>query len=327
MTDPRGVRGSSSASPELAGPSDAGSPGAPQGDTDLHREGLRIEATSQWTLFRRRFFRHRLAMASLILLTLIILAAMNAERVAPYGYDQLNLLNRGRAPTFEDLHFFGTDRLGRDYFSRVLYGTRTSVIVALIVALVSTAIGTAIGAAAGYFGGWIDNILMRFTDLVIVMPGFAVLLILVAFLGQGSPYRVALILAALFWTLVARIVRASFLSLREKEFVEAAKASGASDVRIIFRHILPNALGPIIVNATLVVATAILVEAALSFLGFGVQPPTPALGKLIADGRGTMLTEWWLITMPGLAIVVVCLCVNFIGDGLRDGLDPTQQRK
>lgn len=299
--------------------------GVETSDEELAREGLEVTPVTQWQMFRRKFLRHTLAMVSVVVLAVIFGAAMNAERVAPYGFDELDLPNASQAPTLEDSHFFGTDRLGRDYFSRVLHGTRTSVIVAVIVALLSTAIGTVIGAVAGYFGGRVDNLLMRLTDLVLVVPGLAVLLILVAFLGQGSPYRVAVILAAILWTLVARIVRGTFLSLREKEFVEAARASGAGDARIIFRHILPNAIGPIIVNATLTVATAILIEAALSFLGFGVQPPNPALGKLIADGRGSMTTQWWLVTMPGLTIVTICLAINFIGDGLRDALDPQQR--
>lgn len=285
-----------------------------------------VAPVTQWQLFGRKFLHHRLAMVSLVVLAFIFLAAFNAERVAPYAFDDYDLPNASMPPTFEDSHFFGTDKLGRDYFSRVVYGTRTSVIVAGIVALLSTVLGTGVGAVAGYFGGWVGNVLMRLTDLVLVVPSLAALLVLVAFLGQGSPYRVAIILAALVWTLIARIVRGTFLSLREQDFVDAAKASGARDGRIIVRHMLPNALGPIIVNATLTIALAILLEAALSFLGFGVQPPYPALGKLIADGRGAMLTQWWLVTMPGLTIVVICLAVNFVGDGLRDALDPRQRR-
>lgn len=295
-------------------------------EQDIHREGLTVESRSQWALFRRKFFRHKAAMVGLAVLTIIFLAAIFAESVAPYAYDEIDLLNAGTGPTVEGRHYFGTDHIGRDYFSRVVYGTRTSVRVAFIVAGLSTLIGTMVGAAAGYFGGWLDNLLMRTTDLFLVLPSLAVLLVAAATLGAGQPTRVAVILALLFWTPLARIVRGSFLSLREKEFVEAARASGASDTRIIVRHILPNALGPIIVNATLIVATAILVEAALSFLGFGIQPPTPALGKLIEDGRDAMLTQWWLVTMPGLTIVLICLCINFIGDGLRDALDPTQQK-
>ena len=167
---------------------------------------------------------------------------------------------------------------------------------------------------------------MRFTDLILTLPGLAVLLTAAALLENRSPLKVGLILAFLFWTGLARIVRGIFLSLREKEYVEAAKASGASNARIILRHILPNTLGPIIVNTTLIIAAAILVEAALSFLGFGIQPPDPALGSLIATGQGEGSELWWLVTFPGLVIVVIALAINFVGDGLRDALDPTQRR-
>jgi peptide/nickel transport system permease protein len=294
---------------------------------ELAREGMEVKPRSQWTLFRRRFLGHKLAMASLLLLILISLAAIFADQVAPYDFAAQDIRNRSVRPTLEGNHFFGTDKIGRDYFSRVVYGTRTSIFVAFAVAILSTAIGTVVGAFAGYYRGWLDNVLMRFTDFVIAVPFLAVLLVAVAYLGRGSPFRVALILALLLWTTIARIVRGSYLSLREKEFVEAAKASGASDLRIMFRHMLPNSLGPIIVNATLTVALAILLEATLSFLGFGIQPPTPALGKLIDDGKNAMLTDWWLVLMPGLTIVTICLCINFVGDGLRDALDPTQQRR
>jgi ABC-type dipeptide/oligopeptide/nickel transport system permease subunit len=263
---------------------------------------------------------------SLVVLVLIALVGIFAPQLAPYGYDELDLDNTTRSPTLEDWHLFGTDQLGRDYLSRVLFGVRTSLWVAVFVALVSTALGTAVGALAGYYGGQVDNLLMRFTDLILTLPGLAVLLTASVFLGSGDPLKIGLILAFLFWTAVARIVRGLFLSLREKEFVEAAKAAGASDLRIIVRHMLPNCIGPIIVNTTLVVAAAILVEAALSFLGFGIQPPNAALGKLIADGQGEGFELWWLVTFPGLVIVIIALCINFVGDGLRDALDPTQRR-
>jgi len=172
----------------------------------------------------------------------------------------------------------------------------------------------------------VDNLLMRFTDLILTLPGLAVLLTASVFFGSGDPLKIGLILAFLFWTAVARIVRGLFLSLREKEFVEAAKAAGASDLRIIVRHMLPNCIGPIVVNTTLVVAAAILVEAALSFLGFGIQPPHAALGKLISDGESPDFELWWLVTFPGLVIVIIALCINFVGDGLRDAFDPTQRR-
>ncbi len=293
----------------------------------VHLEGLEVQSLTQWQLARRKFFQHKLAMTSLVILTLVFLAALFADFIAPYPFDAPNVPDRALAPTFEGFHIFGTDKIGRDYFSRTLYGTRTSMYVAFIVASVSTFLGILVGGIAGYYGGKVDNILMRLTDLFLVVPFLAVLLVLSAFLGAGNPVRVAFILAFLFWTGLARIVRGEFLGLREKEFVEAAKVLGASDNRIIFRHILPNTAGPIIVNATLIVATAILVEAALSFLGFGIQPPFPALGKLISDGQDSLTTQWWLATFPGLTIVLIALCINFIGDGLRDALDPKQRIK
>lgn len=301
-------------------------PEAPAVLEELHREGLEVTALSQWELAKRRFLRHKLAVGSVILLVAIFSAGIAAPLLTDYKFDELDLPASEMGPTVEGSHFFGTDELGRDYFARILYGIRTTARVGLLVALLSTIIGAVIGALAGYYGGWLDNLLMRFTDLILTLPPLAVLLVAAAFLGQGSPYRVALILASLFWTYLARVVRGTFLSLKEKEYVEAARALGASDLRIMVRHLLPNSLGVIVVNATLTVATAILVEAFLSFLGFGIKPPTPALGVLIADGQGRMLDLWWLVTFPGITIVLICLCVNFIGDGLRDALDPTQGR-
>lgn len=305
--------------PAVQGPAD------PTALSAVYEQGLQIEARSQWQLARRRFFRHKLAMTSIVILVIIFGAAIFAEQITQFDYAEQDFEHASLGPTFEHGHYFGTDQIGRDYFSRVIFGIRTSARVAFLVAILSTVIGTAIGAIAGYFGGWVDNLLMRLTDLILTLPVLAVLLVASALLGQGSPYRVAVILALVFWTSLARIVRGTFLSLREKEYIEAAKAVGASDFRIILRHMLPNAMGPIVVNATLVVAVAILVEAVLSFLGFGVQPPTPALGTLISKGQG-LISQWWLVTFPGLTIVLICLCINFIGDGLRDALDPTQRR-
>ena len=311
-------------------------PTATTADVELaYESGVEVKARSQWAYARIRFLRHRLAVASLVVLLLLALVAIFAKRVAPHGYDELDFLHIGEGPSRE--HIFGTDLLGRDYLSRIIYGLQTSLWVAFFVATLATAIGTAIGAVAGYYGGQTDNLLMRFTDLILTLPGLAILLAAAAYLGQddsqlgpipiSQPTKVGLILALLFWTGLARIVRGIFLSLREKEFVEAARAAGASDRRIIFRHILPNCVGPIAVTMTLFVALAILTEAALSFLGFGIQPPHPALGSLIADGETNGFDTWWLVTFPGLVIVVVALCVNFIGDGLRDALDPTQRTR
>jgi peptide/nickel transport system permease protein len=290
----------------------------------VYETGLELKARSQWAYARRRFLRHRLAMGSLVLLVIILLVGVFANKIAPYKYDAIDFSSIVKGPSRD--HIFGTDLLGRDYLTRVLFAIRTSARVAFLVAILSTAIGTTIGSLAGYFGGWIDNLLMRFTDLILTLPLLAVLLVASAKFGNGNQYRVALILALLFWTGIARVVRGIFLSLREKEYVEAAKAAGAGDARIIFRHILPNSLGPIIVNMTLTVAGAILIESALSFLGFGIKPPTPALGLLISDGATEMQTAWWLVVFPGVMIMAIVLCINFIGDGLRDALDPTQRR-
>ena len=305
-------------------PDEFGEP--PAADLLAEQAGVEPKARSQWAYARIRFFRHKLAVVSVFVLIAICLVAIFAKRVAPYGFDELDLFNITSPPTTKDKHLFGTDLLGRDYLSRVIFGLRTSLWVAFFVAFLSTAIGTTVGAIAGYFGGFIDNLLMRFTDLILTLPGLAVLLTAAALMENRSPLKVGLILALLFWTGIARIVRGVFLSLREKEYIEAAKASGASDARIILRHMLPNSLGPIIVNTTLVIAAAILVEAALSFLGFGIQPPDPALGSLIAAGQGEGFDKWWLVTFPGLVIVVIALAINFIGDGLRAALDPTQRR-
>ena len=307
----------------------AGGPAA-AGVSPAYEPGLDVKARSQWAYVRMRFFRHRLAVASLVILVLIGLVGVFARQIAPYGYDEIPVENltesQNRAPTLDGWHLFGTDQLGRDYLSRVVYGIRTSLWVAVFVALLSTALGTAVGALAGYYSGHVDNLLMRFTDLILTLPGLAVLLTASVFLGSGDPLRIGVILAFLFWTSIARIVRGLFLSLREKEFVEAAKAAGAGDLRIIVRHMLPNCTGPIVVSTTLVVAAAILVEAALSFLGFGIQPPNAALGKLISEGQSEGFKLWWLVTFPGLVIVIIVLCINFVGDGLRDALDPTQRR-
>jgi len=287
--------------------------------------GLELKVRSQWDYARRRFLRHRLAMGGLIGLIIIFGAGIFANYIAPYTYDGIDLNNILHAPTLVGHHYFGTDEIGRDYFSRVIYGIRTSEEVGVVVAILSSLIGLVIGAVAGYYSGWLDNILMRITDLTLTLPFLAILLTAAALLGTGSQWRVTFILAALFWTNIARVVRGIFLSLREKEYVEAAKAAGAGDTRIMFRHILPNTLGPIVVSGTLAVATAILVEAALSFLGFGIKPPTPSLGVLVSDGQ-TNPQQWWLTIFPGLTIVLIVLCVNFVGDGLRDALDPTQRR-
>jgi peptide/nickel transport system permease protein len=281
----------------------------------------------------RRFRRHKPAIISALVLGLIallcILVTVNlfGFRISHYTYRSQNLLVIRHSPSWN--HLFGTDQLGRDLFTRVLYGGRISLLVGVTVAVSSGVIGAVVGAVAGYHGGTIDNILMRVTDLFLAIPFLVVLLIgqklLEKFIPGGSVLHVVMILTLFFWMTDARIVRGVYLSLKEKEFVEAAKASGASDTRIMFYHMLPNAMGPIVVNATLLVAAAILTESALSFLGFGVQPPTPTWGNLLSASRGFITTDPYLIWFPGLAILITVLAVNFLGDGLRDALDPHQK--
>jgi ABC-type dipeptide/oligopeptide/nickel transport system permease subunit len=339
------VQSTAQTGPGVVVPDSAGPPLT--SDADLAYEaGVELKSRSQWSYARTRFLRHRLAVVSLVVLILFALVAIFAKQIAPYGFDEIDLEsidpNTGlaKSPRLDGWHILGTDQLGRDYLSRIIYGIRTSLWVAFFVAIVATAIGTAIGAVAGYYGGRVDNLLMRFTDLILTLPGVAVLLTAAVYLGSNDsevsvgpitvtipqPMKIGVILALLFWVGLARVVRGLFLSLREKEFVEAAKAAGASDMRIIMRHILPNCVGPIVVTTTLFVAGAILIEAFLSFIGYGIQPPNAALGKLIVDGQSEGFTLWWLVVFPGLAIFLIAMCINFVGDGLRDALDPTQRR-
>ncbi len=322
MTEPTPVQVDK---PIVSQVSDITTPGMGSGTDSTYEAGLELKARSQWSYARSRFLRHRLAMIGLFVLIIVFGAGIFANFVAPYSFEEIDLTNVLAGPTTAAHHFFGTDEIGRDFFSRVIFGIRTSMEVGVFVAFVSSIIGVIVGAVAGYYGGWIDNILMRITDLVLTLPALAILLTAAALLGQGSQWRVSVILALFFWTGLARIVRGVFLSLREKEYVEAAKAAGSGDIRIMFRHILPNTLGPIVVNGTLSVGAAIIVEAALSFLGFGIKPPTPSLGSLIASGQ-QFPQKWWITVFPGLTLLIIVVAINFVGDGLRDALDPQQRR-
>ena len=272
----------------------------------------------------KRFVRHKLAMCGAIVFLVLLLGSIIVPIFWQYSYSTItNTFATGPSAA----HPFGTDLIGHDMLAQVMAGTLTSMEVALIVAGISTVIGTVVGALAGYYGGIIDQALMRLTDLVLVVPLIAILLVLSnKFSKQANgPLFVALLLALLFWTYLARLIRGTFLSLREREFIEAEHAIGASTWRIILRHMVPNAAGSIVVNATLTVAGAILVEASLSFLGLGIQPPQVDLGSLIASGEGDATTLPWLFYFPAAFLVLAILVVNFIGDGLRDALDPTQR--
>lgn len=278
----------------------------------------------QWRVVARRFRKRRLAMAGLAVLAVLALAAVFAPLLTPYEVSptlNAEVLSQSRqSPTLR--HPFGTDDLGRDQLTRVLYGGRISLLVGLCVALASSVIGTTVGAVAGYFGGWVDQLLMRLVDLLLVLPGTALLMIAQRGLGGSLPV-IVLVLAFLFWRTVARIVRGLFLSLKEHEFVEAARASGASSARIIVSEMLPSVVGPICVHLTLAAGAAILAESALSFLGFGIQPPAVSWGNMLSQSRGAVGTDMaYLVYAPGLAILLTVLAVNFVGNGLRDALDP-----
>jgi len=283
-----------------------------------------VEARTQTQLIVRRFFQHKLAVASLVVLILVILLAYVGGALWKYSYSDITSDNSVPPSTN---HPFGTDNLGYDEFARVLRGTQLSVQIAFSVAIMATVAGTIWGAVAGFYRGWADATMMRLVDLVLTIPILAAGALLTKKVQHTGWWALALVIAALSWPAVSRIVRGQALSLREKEYVEAARALGAKDSRIIFRHLLPNVAGQIIVVVTILVAAAILIESSLSFLGFGVQNPDVSLGSLIS-GSDTALQggRWWLFYFPGIFIILICLSVNFIGDGLRDAFDPTQQR-
>jgi peptide/nickel transport system permease protein len=281
-----------------------------------------VKERSQLRIIVSRFLRHRLAVASLITFLLLIVIAYGGA--ALWKYSHLDITpDESEPPTLA--HPFGTDGIGHDNLAMVLRGLQQSIKIALMVALIATVVGTAWGATAGYFGRHIDNALMRLADLVIILPGIAVAAFL-ASLGGGSWLTIALVIGGLASATVSRVIRGVVLSLREQDFIEAAKALGATDTRIIFRHLVPNAMGPLIVNATILVAVGILAETALSFLGFGVRTPDISLGLLINQAEGAVRVRPWLFYFPGVFIILIALTINFIGDGLRDAFDPRQTR-
>lgn len=284
------------------------------------------ETRPQWQIIWRQFRRHRLAVASAILLILLSLIAIFAEQVMPYDPNATNAVYAGgrpQPPTSE--HIFGTDNFGRDYFSRAIVGARVSLFVAVSAVLFQITIGIVLGATAGYFGGWVDNVLMRITDIFLSIPSFFLLLIVSGVLG-GSLLTLILLIGALNWMTLARLLRAEFLSLKEREFVVAARCIGVPAWRLVLQHLLPNALAPIIVSATLSVPYAILTESALSFLGRGVPPPDASLGTMMENAQQWLRTSWWMWVVPGSIISVIVLSFNFVGDGLRDAFDPRLRR-
>jgi ABC-type dipeptide/oligopeptide/nickel transport system permease subunit len=265
--------------------------------------------------------RHRLATASLVILALIFVVGLLAGQFAPYGYSELDLSSLSEPPSWA--HPFGTNQIGNDYFTRVLYGVGIEARIAMLVAVFGTLVGTLVGVVAGYFGGIIGELLMRLTDLFLTFPPLIVVIVAAVYLHLSTAFSISLLLACLLWMPLARIVRGAALELREKEFVAAAHAVGASDLRIILRHILPNAIGSIAVAATVMTAGAIVLETTLSFLGLFERESFPSLGAVMAGANVEGLFNWWGLFFPGLALTIILMAIYFVGDGLRDALDPS----
>jgi peptide/nickel transport system permease protein len=290
-------------------------------------DGVPQTHESMASMVWRRFRRHPGAIAGAIVLGILVLGVILAP-LSPYDPEASDVLNRLQPPSWE--HPFGTDPLGRDLLTRCLYGGRISLTVGFLVVLITLVIGIPIGAVSGFFGGWIDNVLMRITDAALSLPALLVLILLSAILREvelpiferNNVLTIALVIGSLSWMTVARLVRATFLTIREMEFITAANCLGVSNLRIMARHILPNAVGPIIVEATLEMGYAIMEEAGLSFLGFGIQPPTPSWGNLLGNALQHLTQHPWLAFFPGMMIFLTIISINYIGDGLRDAFDP-----
>jgi peptide/nickel transport system permease protein len=270
-----------------------------------------------------RFRKSKLALFGLVLIVLMVLGAIFANVIAPYGENEIDLFDITANPSAE--HWLGTDELGRDELSRLLYGARLSLFIGVGTAVLATVIGIAVGAVAGYYGGYVDAALMRFVDVILAFP--AIFLLLIFFSIEGSSvFTVILFLGLFFWMWLARVIRGEFLSLKRRDFIEAARSMGVSDSRLIWRHLLPNVMAPIIVSTTLDIAYAMLSEAGLSFLGFGVPAGTPTWGNMLNAARPNYLTVPLLAIAPGLTLTLAVLAINFVGDGLRDAFDPRGSR-
>ncbi len=287
--------------------------------------GLTGEAKGQFRIVMGRFFHQRLAMIGLSTFVLLGVGSLLVGHF--WQYSATSITNNLNVPPSWG-NPFGTNAIGNDMFAQVMAGVQKDIEIALTVAAIATLIGVTVGAIAGFYRGWVDSLLMRFVDLVLVLPVLAVLILLSNKLAKQSSnwLGLAVIIGILSWTYVARLVRADFLSLRERDFVEASRALGATNRRIIVRHMLPNAVGPIIVNATLTVALSIIFESTLSFLGLGVQPPNVSLGLLVDQGQDSATTEWWLFVFPVVFLIILILSIFLIGDGLREAFDPKKSR-
>jgi peptide/nickel transport system permease protein len=279
----------------------------------------KVRGRTQREIIWKRFKRHRLALIGGAILLLLYLAALATPVIAPYDYAEIDYSAFNQGPNLG--HPMGTDQLGRDELTRVLYGGRISLALGLAVGVFSTIIGATFGIVAGYYSKTVDVLTMGFVDFMLTLP-YIPLLLVMGSIFQFTAVTITVAIVVLLWPRMARLVRGQVLVVRDQEYVQAAKAVGVSDAKIMLRHILPNVVGVMVVEATLIVALAILFESAISFLGLGIQPPTPSWGNLLTDARSNMIEEWWLTWFPGLMIVITALCVNFLGDGLRDALDP-----
>jgi ABC-type dipeptide/oligopeptide/nickel transport system permease subunit len=282
-------------------------------------EGLSEKPKSFGRLAWERFINHRLALIGLFGLVLIAVAFFVGPAFSDYAVDDFDVLNRRSGPTWD--HWFGTDEIGRDLFVRTAQGGQYSMRIGLLAATTSTIIGTILGATAAYFGRAVDQVISQVINLLLVVPGLIVLAVFALKFGS-SWWRLALVLAGLGWVRIARVVRGVVMSLKEQEYIMAARAAGASHARIIFRHIVPNVIGVVAVEVTLLIGSTIVLESTLSFLGLGVKPPETSLGRLVADAKGDIDNDPIRVLTPGIMIVLIVLCVNFLGDGLRDALDP-----
>jgi len=282
----------------------------------VYERPAHIPPPGLWTRLRR----HKLAVISIAVVALMTAMCAAAPLLTGYEFDAIDLGSIREAPSLD--HWMGTDDLGRDLFTRILYGGRVSILIGVLSAVIGTLLGSTVGSVAGFYGGRLDNVLMRTTDVAYAIPTLPLLIVLASYTAATGG-SMALIIGLLSWMTTARVVRGEVLSIKEMAYVEAARSLGATDWRILFQHILPNAVGPIVVGATLAVGNAIIVESSLSFLGLGVQPPTPTWGNMLMDAQATMATKPWLTIFPGMAILLVVLAVNFIGDRLQDALDPT----
>jgi len=282
-----------------------------------------IPVRTYWMLVRQRFLQHRLAVIALFLMAFLVAIAIIVPTLTGDAYTKTSLSKAMQPPSLSMP--LGTNQIGQDMFLRLMKALQTSLFIGFMAVVIIGLIGVTLGALAGFYGGWVDNVIMRFVDVILSLPVFFMILIIVAVLGKGSALVVVIAIGLTGWTLACRLVRAEFLKLREADFVQAARALGASNRRIIARHILPAALAPVVVAATLGIADSVVAEAALSFLGFGIKPPTPSLGSLIASGQ-QFPQKWWITVFPGLTLLVIVIAINFVGDGLRDALDPQQRR-